>query len=633
MLLSIIKENKKDILEILISSVIFIFAFLFRNTAFVGLLLFLISYLIAARIILWKAIKNLIHGKVFDENFLMTIATGGAFAIREYPEAVLVMLFYRIGELLEDMAIDRSRHSITSLLNIRADHANIKEHGTIKRVLPEEVKVGDTIVVKPGERVPLDGFIIEGESFVDTSALTGESRPRFFRKQDEILSGMINSTGVLTIKVTKELAESTVSKILNLVENARGRKSPTERFISKFAKYYTPAVVFLAISLAVIPSILYRIPFTSSLFSQEVIFSDWLYRALVFLVISCPCALVISIPLGFFGGIGAASRRGILVKGSNFLEGLNNLKTIIFDKTGTLTKGIFKVSDVVPCDGFSKEEILRLAAEAEGHSNHPIAKSIIEAYGKEIDECLIEEYEEITGFGVKAIVEGRKILAGNDKLLHRENIPHENCFIEGTVVNIAVDGKHVGYIVISDEIKEDAKETIENLRGDGISKQIMLTGDSEDIARTVSKKIGLDGFHAELLPHKKVEMIEKLVAGKENKTDRIAFVGDGINDAPVIARSDIGIAMGALGSDAAIEAADIVLMTDELSKIHEAMKIARRTRKIVWQNIILALLIKFGFLSLATFGAATMWEALFADMGVAIIAILNASRALRLSGK
>lgn len=623
-----VKVLKRDIVEIAAGVTTLAFALLFRNAFLISLLLFLLSYIIVSYRIIWKAIKNIIHGKVFDENFLMTVATGGAFAIRAFPEAVAVMLFFRVGELFEDMAVNRSRRSIKSLLDIRPDYANLRIDGKIKKVMPVEVKKGSLIVVKPGEKVPLDGTIKEGKSLVDTSALTGESIPKTFKKDDTILSGMINRTGLLTIYVTKEFGESTVSKILNLVENASAKKSPTERFITRFARFYTPTVVLAAFLLAVVPVILFRIPFLTPFFSSEVTFSLWLYRALIFLVIACPCALVISIPLGFFGGIGGASRRGILIKGSNYLEGLNNLRTVVFDKTGTLTEGVFKVTRVVSYNGFSQDELLRLAAEAEVHSNHPIAQSISEAYGKEVNENSVDDYQEITGYGVKAKVEGKIVLAGNDKLLHRESVDHTTCNVEGTVVHIVVNKKYAGYIVISDEIKKDAVNVIKKLRRDGVKKQIMLTGDSQEIAQSVAKKLGLDGFFAELLPQGKVERIEELVKNKTHKNEKVAFVGDGINDAPVLARSDIGIAMGALGSDAAIEAADIVLMTDELMKIHEAILIARRTRRIVWQNIVFALGIKAVFLVLGAIGMVAMWEAVFADMGVAILAILNASRVI-----
>jgi len=464
---------------------------------------------------------------------------------------------------------------------------------------------------------------------VDTSALTGESVPRKVKAKDEILSGMINKTGLLTVQVTKRFSESTVSKILDLVENAASKKAPTEKFITKFAKYYTPAVVFGAFTLAIVPVILYHIPVFTPMFAHEPTFSEWIYKALIFLVISCPCALVISIPLGFFGGIGAASKRGILVKGSNYLEGLNNLHTIVWDKTGTLTKGVFRVTKIVTKNNFSRDEILKFAAEAESQSSHPIAQSILEAFSRKIDERKIESYEEISGYGIKARVEGHYVLVGNDKLLHRENIEHDTCNVEGTVVHVVIDNKYTGYIIISDEIKEDARIAIQRLKDIGVKRQVMLTGDSQEVAKAVSQKLGLEEYFAELLPQQKVEKIEELMKKKANNKDLIAFVGDGINDAPVLMRSDIGVAMGALGSDAAIEAADIVLMTDEPSRLHEAVKIAKRTRGIVWQNIGFSLVVKGIFLTIGALGMATMWEAVFADVGVALLAILNSTRVLK----
>ncbi|OPX17381.1 hypothetical protein BXT86_06810 [candidate division WOR-3 bacterium 4484_100] len=511
--------------------------------------LFLLSYIIIAYDIVRNAIRNAIQGRVFDENFLLTVATVGAFAIGQYPEAVAVILFFKVGELLQDMALNRSRRSIESLLSIRSDYANLKLEGTIKRVEPSQIKVGDIIVIKPGEKVPLDGVVLEGISRVDTSALTGESVPRRVGPGSQILSGMINGPGLLSVRVTREFGESTVSKILDMVENARIKKAPTEKFITKFAKYYTPAVVAGALLLATVPVLLYNIPLFTPLFSHTETFSEWIYKALVFLVISCPCALVISIPLGFFGGIGAASRRGILVKGSNYLEGLNNLHTIVWDKTGTLTKGVFRVVEVVPFNDFSQDEILKLAAQAEVHSSHPIAQSILEAFNGKIDKNAILDYEEISGFGIRARVGNRHLLVGNDKLLHRENIEHNTCNVEGTVVHIVVDNRYAGYLVISDEIKDDAKETIQRLEVLGVKRQIMFTGDSQDVARLVSQKLGLKNYYSELLPQEKMKKIEELIAEKKDRKSLIAFVGDGINDAPVLIRSDIGIAMGALGSD------------------------------------------------------------------------------------
>ena len=620
---------KKEIMTLGLGIVIYAGVLLFKLSFWGELSLFLLSYIIIARDIVWKAIRNVFHGQIFDENFLLTVATLGAFAIEKFPEAVAVMLFFKVGELFQDIALNRSRKSIKSLMEIRPDYANLKIDGETKKVDPDEVNVSDVIMVKPGERVPLDGIVLDGSSLVDTSALTGESVPRKVKAKDEILSGMINKTGLLTVQVTKRFSESTVSKILDLVENAASKKAPTEKFITKFAKYYTPAVVFGAFTLAIVPVILYHIPVFTPMFAHEPTFSEWIYKALIFLVISCPCALVISIPLGFFGGIGAASKRGILVKGSNYLEGLNNLHTIVWDKTGTLTKGVFRVTKIVTKNNFSRDEILKFAAEAESQSSHPIAQSILEAFSRKIDERKIESYEEISGYGIKARVEGHYVLVGNDKLLHRENIEHDTCNVEGTVVHVVIDNKYTGYIIISDEIKEDARIAIQRLKDIGVKRQVMLTGDSQEVAKAVSQKLGLDEYFAELLPQQKVEKIEELMKKKANNKDLIAFVGDGINDAPVLMRSDIGVAMGALGSDAAIEAADIVLMTDEPSRLHEAVKIAKRTRGIVWQNIGFSLVVKGIFLTIGALGMATMWEAVFADVGVALLAILNSTRVLK----
>jgi Cd2+/Zn2+-exporting ATPase len=570
-----------------------------------------------------------LRGRIFDEFFLMTVATLGAFAIQQYPEAVAVMLFFKIGELFQDIALNRSRSSIASLMEIRPDYANVQVNGETRKIDPNAVSVGDVILVKPGERVPLDGIVIDGDSMLDTSALTGESVPRRVSTEDEILSGMINKTGLLTVRVTKRFGESTISKILDLVEHASARKAPTEKFITKFAKFYTPAVVFAAIAMAVGPVLLYHIPAFTQMFTHQETFSEWIYKALIFLVISCPCALVISIPLGFFGGIGSASKHGVLVKGSNYLEALNKLHTVIWDKTGTLTKGVFQVSAVITRNGFSDAEILESAALAEIHSSHPIAQSIRTAYTEAIDEKVIEAYEEISGQGVKATVKGRQVLAGNDKLLHRESIEHDTCDVTGTVVHVAIDGTYAGYIVIADEIKPDSKDAIQRLRELGVKKQIMLTGDSQMVAGTVARELNLDAYHAELLPHEKVAAVEDLMAEATASKGLTAFVGDGINDAPVIIRSDVGIAMGALGSDAAIDAADIVLMSDDPARIPLAVTIARKTRLIVWQNIFFALGVKGVFLALGAFGIATMWEAVFADVGVALLAILNATRVMK----
>ena len=620
---------RKEIIIIGLGAFICVGAMIFELSFWGELSLFLLSYIIIARDIVWKAIRNVFHGRVFDENFLLTVATLGAFAIKKFPEAVAVMLFFKVGELFQDMALNRSRKSIKSLMEIRPDYANLKIDGETKKVDPDEVNVGDVIMLKPGERVPLDGIVLDGSSLVDTSALTGESVPRKVKAKDEILSGMINKTGLLTVQVTKRFSESTVSKILDLVENAASKKAPTEKFVTKFAKYYTPAVVFGAFTLAIVPVILYHIPVFTPMFAHEETFSEWTYKALIFLVISCPCALVISIPLGFFGGIGASSKRGILVKGSNYLEGLNNLHTVVWDKTGTLTKGVFRVTKIVTKNNFPEDKILKFAAQAESQSSHPIAQSILEAFNRKIDERKIESYEEISGYGIKARVEGHYVLVGNDKILHRENIEHDTCDVEGTVVHVVIDYKYTGYIIISDEIKEDTRIAIQRLKDIGVKRQIMLTGDSQEVAKAVSQKLGLDEYFAELLPQQKVEKIEELMKKKVNNKDLIAFVGDGINDAPVLMRSDIGVAMGALGSDAAIEAADIVLMTDEPSRLHEAVKIAKRTRGIVLQNIGFALGVKGTFLTVGALGMATMWEAVFADVGVALLAILNSTRVLK----
>ncbi|MBY0599618.1 heavy metal translocating P-type ATPase [Bacillus bingmayongensis] len=580
--------------------------------------LFVIAYLLIGGDIVWRAVRNITRGQVFDENFLMAIATLGAFAIGEYPEAVAVMLFYQVGELFQSIAVNRSRKSITSLMDIRPDYANVKVGNETKQISPEDVKIGDYIIVKPGEKVPLDGKVVEGTSMVDTSALTGESVPREVEVGNDVLSGFVNQNGVLTIEVTKEFGESTVSKILDLVQNASSRKAPTENFITKFARYYTPVVVITAAVLAFIPPLIL----------EGATFSDWIYRALVFLVISCPCALVVSIPLGFFGGIGGASKSGILIKGSNYLEALNDVKHIVFDKTGTLTKGVFKVTKMEPNGTTTKEELLEYAAFAEVYSNHPIAQSIRSSYGKSIDENIIEDYSEISGHGTVVKVQGKEIFAGNAKLMRKENIAFEQPQTVGTLVHVAVDGAYAGYIVISDEVKEDSKQAIQKLKELGIKKTVMLTGDAKLVGEAVGKELGLDEVHAELLPQQKVEEIEKIDGAKQAK-EKIAFVGDGINDTPVLARADVGIAMGGLGSDAAIEAADIVIMTDEPSKIATAVKIAKRTRNIVWQNIIFALGVKGLVLLLGAFGIATMWEAVFSDVGVTLLAVLNAMRVLR----
>ena len=620
---------RKELLTLGPGCIIYAAALLLDLPAWWEFVFFLASYIIIGRDVIFNALRNILHGRIFDEFFLMTVATLGAFAIQQYPEAVAVMLFFKIGELFQDIALNRSRSSISSLMEIRPDYANVQVNGETRKIDPNAVSVGDVILVKPGERVPLDGIVIDGASMLDTSALTGESVPRRVIAEDEILSGMINKTGLLTVRVTKRFGESTISKILDLVEHASARKAPTEKFITKFAKVYTPAVVFAAIAMAVGPVLLYRIPAFSQMFAHQETFAEWIYKALIFLVISCPCALVISIPLGFFGGIGSASKHGVLVKGSNYLEALNKLHTVIWDKTGTLTKGVFQVSAVITRNGFSDAEILESAALAEIHSSHPIAQSIRMAYTEAIDEKVIEAYEEISGQGVKATVKGRQVLAGNDKLLHRESIEHDTCDVKGTVVHVAIDGTYAGYIIIADEIKPDSKDAIQRLRDLGVKKQIMLTGDSQMVAGTVARELNLDAYHAELLPHEKVAAVEDLMAEAAASKGLTAFVGDGINDAPVIIRSDVGIAMGALGSDAAIDAADIVLMSDDPARIPLAVTIARKTRLIVWQNIFFALGVKGVFLALGAFGIATMWEAVFADVGVALLAILNATRVMK----
>lgn len=582
------------------------------------------AYLLVGWPVISRAIKKLIRGQLFDESFLMTIATGGAIAIHQLPEAAGVMLFYAVGEYFQDRALNRSRRSITALLNIQPEYANLKENGGTRQVKPEEVEAGQIIIIKPGEKVPLDGKIIEGASFVDTSALTGESVPRKVEAGEKILAGMINGQGLLTVKVAKPFKDSSVARIMNLVEKASERKAPTEQFITIFSHYYTPAVVGIAALIAIVPPLV--LPGAT--------FNEWFYRALVLLVISCPCALMVSIPLGYFGGIGGASRNGILVKGANFLDGLAELDTVVFDKTGTLTKGVFRVTEIVPKNNIGKDQLLAAAAGAEVYSNHPIAQSIRNAYkentGKEASGEQVRDYHEIPAHGISATVNGHKVLAGNDRLLHRENIPHEDCNVVGTSVYVAIDGKYAGYIVISDEIKEDAGKTISRLKQLGVRKTVMLTGDEKSVAERVSRELRIDTYYAELLPEDKVTKVEELEAELKNrKKQKLVFVGDGINDAPVITRADIGVAMGGLGSDAAIEAADVVLMEDAPSKLALGVEIARRTGSIVRQNIYLALGVKGFFIFLGTLGVASIWEAVFADVGVTVLAVFNASRTLR----
>ena len=586
------------------------------NNEWLQIALFIISYIIVGGDVVKRAVKNIFKGQVFDENFLMSIATIGAFFIGEYPEGVAVMLFYQVGELFQSYAVGKSRKSIASLMDIRPDYANVKKGDELVKVDPDEVQIGDIIVIKAGEKIPLDGKVIEGSSMIDTSALTGESVPREVEVGSDILSGCININGVITAEVTKEFGESTVSKILDLVENASSKKSNSEQFITKFARYYTPVVVIIAVFLAIIPPLVI----------DGATFSDWIYRALAFLVVSCPCALVISIPLSFFGGIGGASKKGVLVKGSNYLEALAETEIVVFDKTGTLTKGVFNVQEIHP-EGVSKEELLELTAHAESYSNHPISLSLKRAYSKEIDNGRISDVEEISGHGVIATVDGKKVMAGNIKLMKMMDIPYFKGELIGTVVHVAVNNKYIGYIVISDEVKEDSAQAIKELKAANIKQTVMLTGDNKSIGSKVAKELGLDKVYAELLPADKVEKLEELFSQKSKK-GKLAFVGDGINDAPVLARADIGIAMGGLGSDAAIEAADVVIMTDEPSKIATAMKISKKTLKIAHQNIVFAIGIKIIVLILSAFGIATMWAAIFADVGVTIIAVLNAFRAL-----
>ena len=612
------KKLKKKMNMIIGALLLFLIAIIvpFRYEI-INKIIFVISYLIVGGPILKKAIKNIFKGKIFDENFLMAVATIGAFVIGEFPEAVAVMLFYQIGELFQSYAVNKSSNSISELMNIRPDYANVKRNDEVEKINPEEVKIGETIIVRPGEKIPLDGIIRKGTSFVDTSNLTGESVPRRVNEGDNILSGCINQNGLLEIEVIKEFKESTVSKILDLVENASNRKSKSENFISKFAKYYTPIVVIIALALAIIPPLVLK----------DATFSDWIYRALIFLVVSCPCALVISIPLGFFGGIGGASKIGILVKGSNYLEALSNVETVVFDKTGTLTKGIFEVQKILSID-MSEEELLEIVAHVENYSNHPISTSVNNAYGKAIHHQKVSNVEEISGMGIKANYDGKEILVGNEQLMKNNNIDYKKCDDIGTILYVGINNKFVGYIIISDEIKEDSKKTIENLKKLNIKKSVMLTGDKKEVGEDVAKKLGINQVSTELLPEGKVKEIEKLLKNKTEK-GKVLFVGDGINDSPVLAISDIGIAMGALGSDSAIEAADIVIMTDEISKIVDSIKISRKTMKIVKENIVFAITVKVLVLILAALGLSTMWMAVFADVGVSIIAIINSLRMLK----
>ena len=616
------KKQKKMLYRIIVTFLLFAVLMVCEHTGgmdgwnkIVLFVIYLVPYLVIGYDIVYKAARNISHGQVFDENFLMMIATFGAFGVGEYSEAVAVMLFYQVGELFQGYAVGKSRQSISDMMDICPEYANIEEDGVLKQVDPDDVEVGSIIVVKPGERIPLDGIVVEGESLIDTAALTGESVPRSAKAGDEIISGCVNGSGTLKVKTTKEFDDSTVAKILELVENASSKKAKVENFITRFAKYYTPVVTIGAVILAIFPPLILGGGW-----------AEWIQRACIFLVISCPCALVISVPLGFFGGIGAASKIGVLVKGSNYLEAVAEMTTIVFDKTGTLTKGEFKVTDVITENG-SKEELIELAALGEGYSNHPIANSIREAYGKELDLNRVTNTEEIAGHGIKAVIDGKTVLLGNEKLMKSESIFYTSCKSMGTVVYVACNGVFEGAVVISDTIKDGAKEAIRDMKQVGVRHTVMLTGDRREAAETVAQTLGIDEVHAELLPGGKVEQVEALLKAEKQK-ERLAFVGDGINDAPVLTRADIGIAMGSMGSDAAIEAADIVLMDDDVTKIASVVRIARKTLRIVKQNIVFALAIKALVLILGALGMANMWEAVFADVGVSVIAILNSMRTL-----
>ena len=613
------RKMSKQLIKIIISLLLVVISLLLKfDTELYSNILYVIAYIIVGYDIVLKAVRNIFKGKVFDENFLMTVATIGAFCIGEFPEAVAVMLFYQIGELFQSYAVDRSRKSVASLMDIRPDYANVYREDEIERVDPDEVNIGEIILVKPGEKIPLDGIVVDGESMLNTQALTGESVPRKVTVNDEVLSGCINNDGILKIKVSKEFEESTVSKILDLVENASSRKSKSENFISKFAKYYTPIVVIVSVALAVIPPLVIK----------EALFSDWLYRALSFLVVSCPCALVISIPLSFFGGIGAASKIGVLIKGSNYLEALASAEIVVCDKTGTLTEGVFKVQKIKAI-GYSDDELLRYAAYAEGFSNHPISISLKQAYNKEINEKLVTETQEISGKGVLAKVDGKMVLVGNEKIMKEYNIKFQKSEETGTIVYVAINDEFAGTILIADKIKEDSYKAVKLFKNNNVKKVVMLTGDRDNISESVANELNLDEYHAELLPQDKVSWVEKLMTQKSSG-GKLIFVGDGINDAPVLALSDIGIAMGGLGSDAAIEAADVVIMTDEPSKIASSVQISKKTMRIVKQNIVFAIAVKIGVLILSAFGVSTMWEAVFADVGVSVLAIVNALRVLRI---
>lgn len=613
------KFTKRDVIEFIIGFGLFALALLLNVKTEVKIGLYVVAYVVVGREIVISAIKGLFTGRLLDENFLMTIASISAFAIGEYPEATAVILFYRVGELFEGLAVNRSKNSIEELLNIKPDVANLKVGDKYKIVDPEKVKVGDTIMVKPGEKIPLDGYVIEGTSSIDTSVITGESLPREAEEGTEVYSGSINKSGVILVKVTKEFSESTVAKILKLVKDANSQKAHTEKFITKFARYYTPIVVGIAVLLAFIPALFFGGDFGS-----------WIYRAAIFLVVSCPCALVISIPLGYFGGIGGASSKGILVKGGNYLEELRNIKSIIFDKTGTLTKGVFKVTQVISSNqGLDKEKVVEIAAHVEHYSNHPIAVSIINEYNKNVDEKRVKDITEVAGKGVKALFDGKMVAVGNRKLMEQENVSVGNIdTVVGTKVYVAMDNKLMGIIVIADELKSDTIDAIKELKNHGVEDIVMLTGDHKDVAEDIAKRVGITRYYSDLLPDEKVDKLEEIMNGV-GKNDTVVFVGDGINDAPVLARADVGIAMGGVGSDAAIEAADVVLMSDELSSIPTAMRVSKNTNKIVWENIVFSLGIKIAIMILATLNLANMWMAIFADVGVAVIAILNSIRALR----
>ena len=621
------RKQKKMLARILTAAAMLIALKLIPVTGVLQLALYLVAYLVIGYDILKKAWRGILNRQVFDENFLMAVATVGAFALAivsrsgDYVEAIAVMLFYQIGELFQSYAVGKSRRNISALMDIRPDYANIERDGQLEKVDPDEVEIGSVIVVQPGEKVPLDGVILSGASSLNTSALTGESLPRDAKAGDEVISGCINMTGVLRIQTTKAFGESTVSKILELVEDSSSHKSKSENFISKFARVYTPAVCYGALALAVLP------PVVRLMLGHPAQWGEWVYRALTFLVISCPCALVISIPLSFFAGIGGASKEGVLIKGSNYLETLSQVKTVVFDKTGTLTQGVFEVSGVHHSE-MENEKLLEYAALAECASSHPISKSLQRAYGKAIDRDRVRDIQEISGKGVSAMVDGHAVLAGNDKLMALRGIPFIGCHSVGTIIHIAIDGQYAGHIVISDVVKPHAKEAIERLKHAGVEKTVMLTGDSRRVADQVAGALGVDEVHSELLPADKVAQVEKLLAGKGGK-DKLAFVGDGINDAPVLSRADIGIAMGAMGSDAAIEAADVVLMDDDPLKIAKAIRISRKCIGIVYQNIVFALAVKFACLALGALGLANMWAAIFADVGVMVLAVLNAIRALR----